>query len=102
MEIPAHIAANAELMVFYIIKRVGELVHEANHPTMITRKAYCVMPYEYSSAFEMLSLRGKAEVESNSTNIIARSSSVVFVQNPNKDSKSVYVGMRDNENASKS
>lgn len=102
LDISEEVFKDAEKLIYQIVKKVGELVHEANRETIITRKQYCVMPSKFSQAFELLSLYGKIPARSDYTNIVQESTGIVFALNPNVDEDSVYVGLRDSNNASKS
>lgn len=94
---------NAQLTVFAIVKKVGELVQLQNQGRFITRGQYCLMPPKYQGQFEYISLFNGCQTGPNEeTNIIQRSSSIRFVYNPNPNQDSIYVGLYGLNNSSQS
>ena len=92
-------SANAETMMFEITQRVQKLALMMNAKTNRTFSAYAVIPYKYVSAIMTSFAYNTAKNTSNTDNLLVADFALTkYYVNPDYESETAYVGLRNPEN----
>ena len=92
-------SANAETMMFEITQRVQQLALKMNAKTNRTFSAYAVIPYKYVSAIMTSFAYNTAKNTSNTDNLLVADFALMkYYVNPDYESETAYVGLRNPEN----
>ena len=92
---------NAELNLFEITQRVHEIILKINNTTMRSFDAFAVVPYIALAGVAGLSNYAGGESEEHGL-FVAKIGKTKFYLNPDVNSSTVYVGIKDRTNPSKS
>lgn len=97
-------SGHAETTMFEVTKKVHELVLKMNSKNLRTYEAFCVIPYSVGAAIAALSSYvGGSEGDKDERGLfLAQIGQTKFYMNPVATSNTMYVGLKDSRNDSKS